>query len=158
MEARREKAKRSLLSLLALLGLALFLTGCGGGESTTFAAVPTRAEFVKKANAICVKAEAERRKALKTSPLEPLKKQLNTAQQNELILQSALPPVREMAEDLAKLTPPAGEEQQVEEFVKGLEAAVRRSEKRPQDALSGAAFVEVDKKIKTYGLSLSCSI
>jgi hypothetical protein len=147
--------------LLLSLSLALLVTGCGGGDSSASSpsqVAPTQAEFVKTVNAICVKAEAERGKALKTSPLEPLKKRLSAAQLNEVVLKSALPPIRGMVHDLSKLTPPAGEEQQVEEIVRSLEAAVRRSEKRPQGALSGAAFVEADAKIKAYGLSASCSI
>jgi hypothetical protein len=166
--AWRRIKKRSLVLSVVSLGLASLLTGCGGsgtsGDTVTAGpvrrgtAVPTRAEFVKTANAICAKAEAERGRAIKASPLEPLKKQISAAQLNEVILESALPPIRGMVEDISKLTPPAGEGQQVAEIVKSLEAAVRRSEKKPQDAVSGAAFVQADKKIKAYGLSISCSI
>jgi hypothetical protein len=154
---------RAAVMLSLSLALVAGIAGCGGGDSssgasTEAAVAPTKAQFVKTANAICVRAENERGKALKTSPLEPLKKKLSTAQLNEVILVSALPPIRGMAEDLSKLTPPEGEEQEVEEIVESLDAAVKRSEKKPQDAVSGAAFVEADGKIKAYGLSVSCSI
>jgi hypothetical protein len=155
--------KRIAVTFSVSLAFVSVIAGCGGGStstdtSTKAAIAPTKAQFVETANAICVKAENERGKALKTSPLEPLKKKLSTAQLNEVIIESALPPISGMAEDLSKLTPPEGEERELDEIVESLEAAIHRSEKKPQDAVSGAAFVEADSKIRAYGLSVSCSI
>jgi hypothetical protein len=158
----RPTVRKRTVTLSVSLALVSVIAGCGGGStstgtSTKAAVAPTKAQFVKTANAICVKAENERGKALKTSPLEPLKKKLSTAQLNEVILESALPPIRGMAVDLSRLTPPQGDDQKVAEIVESLEVAIHRSETKPQDAVSGAAFVEADSKIKAYGLS-SCSI
>jgi hypothetical protein len=141
---------------------ALLVSGCGSGGSSSATtssstAALTKQQYLKEGTAICVKAEAERGAALKASPLNPFTHKLSKAQEKKLVLQSALPPIRKMTREIAALPAPDGEEQEVEDIVKAMESALRKSESEPLAALSGASFVASDEAVKAYGL-VACNI
>jgi hypothetical protein len=117
----------------------------------------TKEQYLKKGTAICVRAEAERGEALKASPLNPFTHKLSKAQEKELVLQSALPPIRKMTREIAALPAPSGEEEEVRDMIKTMKLAVRKSENDPLAALSGASFVASDEAVNAYGLT-ACNI
>jgi hypothetical protein len=53
------RPSKGLTTALMTLGVALLLAGCGGGGDGTSANALTKAQFLKKANAICVRGTKE---------------------------------------------------------------------------------------------------
>lgn len=144
----------------AALSIALFALaagGCGGNSDST-AAAPTKAAFIKQADAICAKADKEQEASLrsyaKTHPLG----ELSAGKQLEAAVRLGLPPLKQEATELGELTPPTGNEKQVERVVKEIEGALTKAESDPKLLVSSntTPFNKPDKIAKEYGFH-ACS-
>jgi len=139
-----------------LLALALAVpAGCGSSGGSD---APTKAAFIKQADAICKKADDEQTKALEelANNKGSLEK-LSSAEQLDLAVELGLPPIQKEGEKLGELTPPAGDEGQVEAFVETIEEATKKAEADPSLLTSGAGpFEKADKLGKSYGFK-ACS-
>lgn len=62
----------------------------------------------------------------------------------------ALPPIKEAADELAALNPPAGDPK-AEKLVKELGAAVESVEKKPTVAIKEAPYATADRMAQQYG-------
>jgi hypothetical protein len=146
----RNKVLPILIALLLVAALT-GASGCGGGDSTS--ASLTKKQFLKKADEICEKGETEQlemaAKYLKKNP---------GAEEEELIVPAALPPLQKQTEEIKALPAPEGDEAEVEAIVKAFEKALKDSEANPQDVMSSGSnpFKEADKLAKKYGLT-SCA-
>jgi len=125
-----------------------------GGKSASGKPL-TKAEFIKEGEAICGKIpeeyEEKRQELLKGKE----KNNASTAKVNEV---AAIPPIFVAVESFEKLTPPEGEEAEVEAIIKALEAAGKGLEKEPNAPLVGpeSPYDEFQKLTKKYGLQF-CS-
>lgn len=107
----------------------------------------TKTEFNTRVNEICIQVpptyEEEVKKLEKEVGKKPSKAELN--------LKAAIPPLESALEQMEFLTPPAGEEEAIEETTSALKAAIEGVEENPTSELSGpkspfAEFQEVTKK------------
>jgi hypothetical protein len=162
--------RRLSAALLAALAIVLVAAGCGGGgsssggttgggstESETDGGAPTKTAFIKEADQVCGKAETELTKEVKAFAKEegiPLagSEEPSEAQQTELFQQVILPNIGKQGEDLAALTPPAGDEATIEELTSTLEQEVTEAEEEGglgEEALAGAT-----KLARAYGFKI----
>jgi len=166
--------KRKLaLALFAVLALAAVAAGCGGGGSSSSSSstsstsdngstdssgeAPTKAVFIKEADAICGEDETELVKEVesfaKEKGVEIGKEEPSKDLQAELFREVILPNIGRQAEGIAALTPPEGEEETVEDLTDTLSEEVAEAEEESgvpaNDTLAGAT-----KKAKAYGLKV----
>lgn len=138
-----------VVSVLALVSVASLIgVGCGGGSGSL-----SKAEFIKQADVICEKADEAQLDAI---PKVDVSGNPNSrANEERVVMEGALPPVRKEAEEIAELSAPAGDEQEIAAIVKGIEDAVVKVEEDPINNLEGA-FVAVNKRAARYGFK-ACS-
>lgn len=129
-----------------------------GADGNSSSAPLTKAQFVKKADAICENVPVRYRKLLGEFEKEQKKQGKPKPSVAESNLAAAVPPLPEAAEELEALNPPSGDEQKVEAMIAALDAAAEGLEKKPNSALSGpqSPFDEFQKLTKAYGLT-ACS-
>jgi hypothetical protein len=139
---------RFILASIAAAAIAFLGTGCGGGEPD---ALP-KAAFVKQANQICLSATKERESAV-----TELAKENPQAGPEELVDEAALPPTKDMVDELDGLGVPKGDEKQVEAIIKGLEEGIEKVEANPKEALGSEPFEAANKAAIAYGLT-ECAI
>jgi hypothetical protein len=163
--------RRIALMLAALLALAALVAGCGGGGSSSSGSsesgsttstessgeAPTKAAFIKEADAICTKDENELNKEIEAFAEE---NEISTSEeptedlQIEAFKTLVLPNISKQAEEIAALTPPEGDESTIEDLTDTLEEEVSAAEEESglpgEDTLKGAT-----DKAKAYGFK-SC--
>jgi hypothetical protein len=138
----------ALLSVLALLALA----GCGGGGTESTGSL-TKAQFLRKANAICAKGTKEFGKGdvafwkRHGGPSSTASQALT----NELQLTVALPIRKEELRQIRALGLPRGSEQRVEKMLAAWEAGIKKGEAEPASLDSaGPAYAFY----KTYSMGI----
>jgi hypothetical protein len=133
------------LAALSVLGL----MGCGGSDEGSDAL--SKAEFKKQATAICKKGTEEREDAL-SAAIERFRKR--TPQTEKKVVVAILRPYEEMTASLAELSPPEGEEQEVEAMIEAMEEAASQGKEDPGAALEGGTpFRKANEMVKSYGLT-----
>lgn len=138
--------------------------GCGSGESTSDI---TKAEFVKKANAICADyteqrlAAAEKeynKKVQQESQVTGSSAQKKLAAELEeigekLLQETTVPILRTQAKKLKALGAPSGDEETVEAMLNSFEKATDEVEKEGyRGAVGGNQYDQFEKEARTYGL------
>lgn len=142
--------RRPSLFLVALV-LALGIAGCGSdGGSTT--ASPTKAEFIKQADAICRAADEAQLPAL--AKAEKQASGESNAARTAVMLMAGLEPIEKEAKEIAALAVPEGDGDQLEAIVDGIESAVEEVEAKGSKGSS--AFVTVNRLSAQYGFR-ACS-
>jgi hypothetical protein len=126
------------------------------GESSSGAA-PTKAAFIKEADQICTAGDTKLSEEVvsfaKGNGIDLEKEEEPSEdQQVEIFEQIILPNIAKQAEDLAALTPPAGEEDQVEDITSTLAKEVEEAEEDPSD-IDNATLEGASKKAQAYGLN-----
>lgn len=142
--------------------------GSEGGESTDGESPEARAqreeeegkplspeEFNTRINEICIQVPPTYEEELKTLEKENGGKKPSKAETN---LKAAIPPLESAIEQMKSVTPPASEEQTIEEVYSSLEDAVKGLEEEPKSELSGpkSPFAEFQKITKESGFE-TCS-
>jgi hypothetical protein len=129
------------------------------GESVqgdSFAADPLgKAELIKRGDAICAQTDREQRASLAKHTKENAGTP-SDAEEEKLILSSGLPPIKAEAEALAELSPPAGDEKEMEKLVSAIEVALKKAEADP-GGLIGATrdpFAPAGKVASRYGFKV----
>jgi hypothetical protein len=150
--------RRVFASLIAVAALLALASGCGGGSDDDSL---TKAEFSKQGNAICTRANADQQKAL-TAAYAKLNKEGAKGKkvEEDLISNTALPPIAKMTEELADLGTPEGEEEKAEQMVEAFEEEVQKIEDDPAGALSGTvgSFDEANKLAGEFGMNSCASV
>lgn len=146
--------RRLVVGCICLAAL-LFVAGCGSSSDEE---PLTKAQYVKRANAICEKAVTERDKGILVGLrlLEKSGDAEDSAKQEELVTDVALPPLRRMVTQLEALNPPEGQEDEVDAFIEGFDEAVGTFEADPSLALGAESrepFTEPSKLATQYGLN-----
>jgi hypothetical protein len=145
------------LALMTALILGVCVAGCGSSSSTTTetTAAITKAEFVAKGNAVCVKGEkgqeAEINAYIKKNGLE---KQKPTKAQNVEIVETILAPnIQSQIDGVKALGAPSGEEQQVNSALELSQQTLEKIEANPELAFGkGNAFAAAGKQLHALGL------
>lgn len=145
------------LALMAALIVGVCVAGCGSSSSTTTetTAAITKAEFVAKGNAVCVKGEkaqeAEINAYVKKNGLE---KQKPTKAQNVEIVETVLAPnIQSQIDGVKALGAPSGEEQQVSSALELSQQTLEKIEANPELAFGkGNAFAAAGKQLHALGL------
>ncbi|MGN6275393.1 MAG: hypothetical protein ACTHNP_05600 [Solirubrobacterales bacterium] len=151
-------SKRLVALFAALAVLALIVAGCGSSSSTTTETTNalTKAEFVKKGNAICAKGNEEieegfeefRKEQGFSKKQEPSKAQLEEAVETVII-----PKIGKEVESIRALGPP---DEEAEAVVAAAEEALEKGEEDPSVFLkpeSAGPFAKVNKLSREYGLT-----
>lgn len=168
--------RRLVLALFAVLALAGLVAGCGGGGSSSSGSTsagtstessdsgstessgeaPTKAAFIKEADAICSKGDAAM-----TTEITDYAKENNIAieaeeepsedQEVELFQAVVLPNIAKQAEEISALTPPEGDEETVEDITDTLTSEVEEAEEA-DGVPDESTLEEASKKAKAYGL------
>jgi hypothetical protein len=151
-------SKRFVALLAALAALALIVAGCGGGSSSTESTSSlSKAEFVKKGNAICAKNEKKIQKTFETFAEEHNFSEKNPPSEKELqeLSGELLPVVRSQIDEIRALGIPQGDEKEVEAIFAAAEEGIEETEKNPSviSEPGGGPFKKANKLSRDYGLT-----
>ncbi|HET6997154.1 MAG TPA: hypothetical protein VFI03_01065 [Solirubrobacterales bacterium] len=139
-----------LIVALIALAAALSVPGCGGDDEATI----TKAELIKKGDAICKKAD----KTQGDDYIAYARKSGDPGTTESNVSKFVFPPVVEQTEELEALGVPEGDEEKVDAIIAGIEEALKKSEavlgKNPENF--EAPFEEVSKLAADYGFE-ACS-
>jgi hypothetical protein len=144
------------LALTAALIVGVCVAGCGSSSSTTeTTAAISKAEFVAKGNAVCVKGEkaqeAEVNAYVKKHGLE--NKKPTKAQEVELVETVFAPNIQSQIDGVKALGAPSGEEQQVESALELSQQALEKVEANPELAFGKQnPFAAAGKQLHALGL------
>jgi hypothetical protein len=157
MESRAVLA--SMTALLVSLALLAALTGCeSGGDASATASEPlTKAEFIKRASAICGKEDEEKTERLEAAAQS--EKGLNASKRElkRLIVVAVIPLYQELISELASLQPPAQDKAKVAKIVSTFKAILREAEAKPGYLVLHDPFTKADLMAQRYGIE-NCSI
>jgi hypothetical protein len=149
-------SNRTIVLLVgALMTAMLVAAGCGGDEDSL-----TKAEFVKKANAICTAGNEEIEKGIESfiEDNSPGGKRLTDAQLTEGAEEVLVPSLRKQVDQIADLGTPSEDGEEAEEIVEGAEEALEEVEDEPALAAPQTGdrdpFAEVNKMAREYGLDV----
>lgn len=138
---------RSSVAVVALAVALAATAGCGGGSDS-----PTKAEFVKQADAICAKTDKMQKAGLAAYQQQNPGSASGEAGQSRAIVEVGLPPIRREAEELAALEAPSGDEEKIDAIVMEIERAIEKSEANPGLLLgTGNPFGQATKLATEYG-------
>jgi hypothetical protein len=150
------------LSALPAVALAIVVAvaGCGGsgasGDTTT--ASISKAEFIKKADAICAKGGKQSLSEFLAFEKEnkiPEGKEPTTAQWAEIGTKVLVPALQQQVDEIRRLGSPAGDEAQIEAFLHRGEEAVEKLEENPETAKSPSkVLADAHEVIKGYGFKV----
>jgi hypothetical protein len=159
--------KRALAALIACLALAVVAAACGGGGDSTSSggdsaeasgSAPTKAVFIKEADAICGAANElinEEIVAFAKKNDIPLEKELSQKQKADLFVAVVLPNVSKERERIDALTPPTGDEATVAEILDTLGQDVEDAEADPKQATEGKnPLADASKLARAYGMKV----
>jgi hypothetical protein len=150
---------QSVIFALVMASMLSALAGCGGNDSTAASnkgspadGAITRAELIKRGDAICRKTDEIQKKALAAYE----KKHGNAVAFGDVekaLVRAALPPIRTEIDELATLGAPSGDELQIEIILTGFEKALKAAEAHPNTLLGTGEgeFATPDKLAGIYG-------
>jgi len=146
-------AKAFIGGLLGVaLGLTLFLAACGSGGGEEL----TKADFVRKGNAICGKWQQERAK--RVGEVSTRFKPPYTSHEKETAILFLLRPYETTIEELKELSPPSGQEKEVGAMIKAMEKGVGRMHANPTAAVNSIkTFQDSNRKAEANGLK-ECTV
>ncbi len=144
---------RKLTALIVVAALPFGLVACGGDDDEG----PSKDEFVKEANAICTKANAEAEQIGEGAFKDP---ENPTAKEAQTLLRELLPLAEQQQRDLEELEKPKDDEDEIEKILAAYEAGntqIQEASRTPEEALIAVAsvdkiFAEGDKLADAYGL------
>ncbi len=153
-------SKRLVQILIAGCAAAFVVAGCGSSGGDTSTASLTKAEFVKRADAICAKGNKQLQVQVvgyakkvgwsgKTPPTD--------AQATEIASTILIPSVQSQHDKIDALGAPSGEEDQVNAILTALQDAIDQAKKDPAALVRqphDPTFTKADKLAQDYGLTV----
>ena len=154
--------RQRLLIAGALVGFALLAGGCGGGvaERSTSSQGLTKAAFIKRADQICERTDKVQNAALQSYIAKQSGGTPNETVNEAAVLVAGLPPIRTEARKIHALLVPAGDEDEIQAIVDGIEEAIKKGEKDPGSLVnskSAGPFDAVGKLARDYGFK-ACAL
>lgn len=145
--------RKIVLSGFAAIVLGLVLSSCGEGSGATAAKPLTRAQFIKRANAICEKQEGQKYRRLEAR-LKPGVGlfEVSPAELETLFSTVVLPLYDELLSEMESLTPPPEDEAKIEEVFDKYRATLKSTESNPRQLLRRNPFIATDEVAARYGL------
>jgi hypothetical protein len=142
------------LALIAVLGV-----GCGGGGDATI----TKAELIKKGDAICEKTDTtqvEEFQSYGKKHEKEFKRLPGDRVERLLIVRIGLPSIRREGEEIEALGAPSGDEKEVEALTAAIENGLKAAEKNPPSVEVPAEnpFRKADKLAREYGFTACAEI
>src|SRR5262249_7058391 len=122
---------------------------CGGsGGSET----PSKQEFVAQANRICASGQRQIKKqaAKEFSSGNP-----STAEQKQFIAKTVGPSIQAQTDRLSHLTPPEGQEDEVQKILDTAQATVHKVKQDPGLAVQGSGskpYAKFDRLVRSYSI------
>lgn len=140
--------------------LAVVAIGCGSGGSSTEVAL-TKAQFIKRGDAICEAAQEKRTKATsawvkKISKEGKEPEDFSHHELGQVYLTLAVPPVKGASAELGELGAPVGDAQ-AEKVMESLNGTVESIEEEPLRVFKEAPYEKADKLAAAYGFK-SCNL
>jgi hypothetical protein len=142
------------MATAGLLMVALIAAGCGSssnGDSTTSMASGTKAAFVAKANAICVKGTTQTEKAGQALGNNPTEQEAAVAVPAKFV-----PAVQAQIDELKALSVPPGEQATVTDMLDLAQADLNKVKSDPKLAFETKTFADFATIAHAYGLK-SCA-
>jgi len=153
----------------AALVIGVIVAGCGssgdgdstadkGDATTATTAAITKAELIKKADAICAKSgkesEVDYAAFVKENKI-PKGKEPSPAQFAEIGEEILIPVLQQSVDEIRALGAPAGDEAEVTAYLAGVEEAIEKVEKDPKTAKSPSTLLaNSDKVARKYGFKV----
>ncbi len=146
---------RGAIIIGAALALAAFAVGCGGSETT--AATLTKTQFVKQADAICLRGE-ERFNTLYRHFVEkyglPAGKRRSLAEYAEAVETALAPAIEWELEEIRALEVPPGDGRKIDAILAATESGLEAVEKHPGvQANAEKQFKQSSSLARAYGLN-----
>lgn len=137
--------RRTTGAFAAVLCAAGLIAGCGGSARLS------KAEFLKKGNAICAKGNAE----IQAAGRKQFTKPPTPAQLVPFVKTTVIPSVQRQIDQVRKLKPPKSDEATVKDILDSAQAALDKAKANPLLlATNGPGpFAEANRKAKAYGLT-----
>jgi hypothetical protein len=146
------------LAFAAILSMCLVAAGCGSSNnnnSSTSTAALTKAEFLKKGNAICKKGNQAINKAAQQTFGPRNGPKPSQSQVNDFATKTLIPNIQEQITAIKALPPPSGDEAKVTKITDDAQAALDKAKQDPS-LLTGNGpdpFKQVNVETKAYGLT-----
>jgi hypothetical protein len=129
------------------------LGGCGGASSTADSGTISKAEFIRKADAICKETDlAQKEKLAIYEKTHKVASADHSAQEKALVL-AAFPPIGSEIEEVAALGTPAAGANRLKAILNGWRSALQAIERKPDlvMGLGEGPFTKPDKLAGRYG-------
>src|SRR5215207_64873 len=139
------------ITTTALFALVLTaFAGCGDAKESD---APTKAAFIKQADAICSRADEKQEQRLQNYTKKNPVANIDEDQLVKLVMSVGMPPLEDEAVEFDELTPPAGDEEKIEAMARGIEAAIEKARANPRSMSNPSAspFRAVDEQARAYG-------
>lgn len=145
-----------------ITGVALFAAGCGGGDSTTDSgasgasgasgsAALTKDEFITQADALCKTGD----EVINTAGQAFGSSQPSGAELKQFVDTTLVPTIQSELDGIKSLTPPAGDEDQVNQIVTDVEDALAQTKDDPSSVLQQTGpFDKANQDAGDYGLKV----
>jgi hypothetical protein len=149
------RSLRLYLCLGLVACLALVAVGCGeSDDGDASGATITKAQFIKKADETCAKAEA--RQLALVGKFSEQGRPPSKANEEALIRFAAVPPLNAEAEELSALPLPSEGSAQAEAFLRAFEAGIEGAEAAPGRLLERARnpFAKAEALAAQFGLKV----
>jgi hypothetical protein len=147
-------SRRLLVSFGAAVALVMVAAGCGGGGDSTTTASISKAEFIKKADAICKKGQEKLHAGFETLINESGAHRSRLEEEEEWVNDVIAPNVHREVSEMRTLGAPKGDEGRIESLLAAVEGGLRRLQENPQSVLASSAktFSDAIKLETEYGL------
>lgn len=143
-----------------MFALAMFAGGCGGdaessSDSSSEARALTKAEFLKRGNALCDKALAAQASVINKAIAEGESQSSGASGEENaeaIVADDLLEVDRKMVQELSELALPTSDERAAEKIIEQFEADLEEAEGDPGKLFSGGAFKKAEAVAIDYGL------
>jgi hypothetical protein len=138
------------LTLVAVMAAGLAAVACGSSSDDA----PSKAEFVKQADAICKKGNQDINQA--AQKVFTTKSQPSRAEFEKFANDTLIPSVQKQVDGVDGLTPPKGDEDQVQKITDEANAAIAKAKQDPTllESNKSDPFAKANKLATDYGLKV----